>query len=283
MHQFSLSELLPTSTVPEGLLLVVLKSYFDAGNKADSQEYDVLSLAVVSATTDEWGPFETDWREMLLRHHADYLHTTDAISRENDFEGWTEDEVDSLLRDCARIASKHFIRLNSEYSPGRFGIYCFVVSIVLQDFVEVAKSNPEVPSDANQGCFRQAIGDTLQWATDKAACNEVHCFFDRGEPFYGYLVNLLESKKAKRDAWLLNAITAYTQAVSRKVPALQLADLLAWVQSHKREGWNPTWKQSLLRLPIWWEHYDSSNLHDINRAHQARWSTWKIPRRAATR
>jgi len=38
--------------------LVVLKSYFDAGNKADSREYDVLFLAALSATEDEWGPFE---------------------------------------------------------------------------------------------------------------------------------------------------------------------------------------------------------------------------------
>ncbi len=98
---------------PEGHLLVVLKSYFDGGNKADSSEYDVLSLAVGSGTSDEWGPFETDWREMLTRHHADYLHTTDAVARVNQYDDWTQDEADSFLRDCTRIVEKHFLRLNS--------------------------------------------------------------------------------------------------------------------------------------------------------------------------
>jgi hypothetical protein len=157
------------------------------------------------------------------------------------------------------------------------------VSIVLRDFIDFAKRNPDQPQDANQGCFRQAIADTLQWAKDKAACSEVHCFCDRGEPFHGYLVNLLESKKARNDAWLLNMITTRTEAESRRVPALQLADLFAWVQSHKDENWDPKWKKSMLRLPIWLEYYDKSNLHDINYAHQAAWTTWKIPKRAATK
>ncbi len=262
---------------------MVLKSYFDAGNKADSREYGVLSLAVLSATTDEWGPFELEWCDMLKRHHADYLHTTDAVARVSHYEGWTETEADGFLRDCARIATKHFIRLATEYDPGQFGIHCFTVSVVLRDFVDFAKRNPDEPQDANQGCFRQAIGNTLQWAKDKAACNEIHTFFDQGEPFYGYLVNLLESKKAKSDAWHLNMITERGEADSRREPALQLADLFAWVQSHKHEDWSPKWKKTILRLPIWWEHYDKSNLHDINPAHQATWNTWKVPKRAVTK
>jgi hypothetical protein len=51
--------------VPEGVMLVVLRSYFDAGNQADSREYDVLSLAVASGTLNEWGPFENEWGDML--------------------------------------------------------------------------------------------------------------------------------------------------------------------------------------------------------------------------
>jgi hypothetical protein len=213
------------------LLLVVMKSYFDGGNKADSEQYDVVSLAAASATSDEWDPFERDWREMLKRHHADYLHTTDAVSRVNHYDGWTETEADSFLRDCARIAAKHFIRLRTEYDRGEFGIYCFVVSIVLPDFVEHCQKNQSTPNtDANQGLFRQAIGDTLLWSGESFAnCDQIHCFFDRGEPFYGYLVNVLESKRASKDAWLLNKIQHRTESNSQLIPALQLADLFAWV------------------------------------------------------
>jgi len=276
--------MMPTNGhIPKGHLLVVLKSYFDGGNKADSREYDVLSLAVGSGTPDEWAPFERDWREMLKRHHADYSHTTDAVARKNHYDGWTEGEADSFLRDCVRIIESHFIRLNSEYGPGQFGLYCFVVSINLKDFVSHLQENPGTLRDANEGCFRQAIGDVLLWASNQADCDQIHCFFDQGEPFYGYLVNILESKKAKKDAPLLNRITARTEADSRHVPALQFADLFAWVESHKNETWNPDWKTRILRLPYRWEWLDVNNLNDVNHAHRAAWNTWKIPKRTATK
>jgi hypothetical protein len=276
--------MLPTNGPNLEGLFVILKSYFDGGNQADSREYDVISLAVGSGSSDEWTPFERDWREMLIRHHAGYLHTTDAVARVNQYAGWTEDKADSFLRDCARIVEKHFIRLNTEYGPGQFGLYCFVVSINLQDFVKHCEANPEASKNANEGCFRQAIGDVLLWSQDQAAaCEEIHCFFDQGEPFYGYLVNLMNSKQAKKDAWLLNKITSRTEANSRQVPALQFADLFAWVESHRDEPWNPDWKKRILRLPYWRERIDVNNLHDVNLAHRAAWNTWNIPKRAATK
>lgn len=261
---------------------MILRSYFDAGNQANSRQYDVVSLAVSSATTDEWGPFETDWRDMLKRHHVDYLHTTDAVARVNLYTGWSETKADSFLRDCVRIASKHFIRMPTEYDPGQFGLYCFVVSIDLKDFVTHAQGNPAALNDANEGCFRQAIADTIQWATDKAACDEVHCFFDQGEPFFGFLVNLLNSKQAKKEAWRLNMVTAKAKADSRHVPALQFSDLFAWVESHKNDSWNPEWKRKLLLLPYWREWIDKNNLHQVHPGNAA-WRTWKIPKRAATK
>ncbi len=264
--------------------MLVLRSFFDAGNKADSREYDVLSLAVASGTADEWGPFERDWREMLARHHADYLHTTDAVSRVNHYEGWTERQADSFLRDCARIISIHFIRLTTEYTPGQFGLYCFVVSIDLKDFVNHAQKNPEDINNANEGCFRQAISDVIEWSRDDAAaCEEIHCFFDQGEPFYGFLVNLLQSKQARKDSWLLDKITSRTETDSRITPALQFADMFAWVQSHRYDSWNPKWKSTILRLPYRWQWLDSNNLHSVNRPHQELWKTWKLPKRAATK
>lgn len=265
-------------------MFVVLRSYFDAGNKADSREYDFLSRAVASGTANEWGPFESDWRDMLRRHHADCLHTTDAVARVNDYDGWSVKQSDSFLRDCARIVSKHFIRRTTEYDPGQFGLYCFVVSIDLKAFVGYAKGNLEAIKDANEGCFRQAITDVLEWSRDNAAaCSEIHCFFDQGEPFYGFLVNLLQSNRARKDSWLLNKITSRTETDSRITLALQLADLFAWVQSHKNDPWNPGWKKTILRLPYRWQWVDASNVDKVHPVHQAIWKTWKIPKRAATR
>jgi hypothetical protein len=274
----SVADLSPTNLSDgEERLIVLLRSYFDGGNQADSTQYDFVSLAAASGTEDEWKPFERDWREMLLRHHAVYLHTTDAVSRVNDFKGWTEDEVDSFLRDATRIIEKHFIRLNTEYVAGKFGLFCFVVTIDLKDFVQRAKDNPGhslVATNANEACIRQAIGDVLGWGIHKAYCDQIHCIFDQGEPFYGYLVAMLNSKQARKDSEWLNKIVARTEADSRITPALQMADIFAWVESHKKDDWNPTWKQRILRLPYWREWWDKTNLHDVNVAHQAAWLRW---------
>lgn len=263
-------------------MFVILKSYFDAGNQADSRAYDILSLAVGSGTSKEWAPFERGWAEMLGRHHADYLHTTDAVSRVKHYKGWTEKQADSFLRDCARIIKKHFILLTTEYSVGEFGLYCIVVSIDLKDFVKHAKENPEI-ENANGGCFRQAIGNVLIWAKEFAACDEIYCFFDQGEPFYGFLVHLLQSKQALKDSWLLQRIKSRTETDSRLTPALQFADMFAWVQSHRYDPWNPAWKTTILNLPFRWEWVDASNLNAVNQAHQSAWKTWNVPKRAATK
>jgi hypothetical protein len=96
-------------------------------------------------------------------------------------------------------------------------------------------------------------------------------------------VNLLQSKQALKDSWLLNKITRRTETDSRLTPALQFADLFAWVESHKNDSWNPTWKQTILWLPYRWQWVDASNLHKVNHPNQAMWKTWKVPRRAATK
>ena len=33
---------------------MLLKTYFDGGNKADSSQYEILSLAAVSGTEEQW-------------------------------------------------------------------------------------------------------------------------------------------------------------------------------------------------------------------------------------
>jgi hypothetical protein len=165
----------------------------------------------------------------------------------------------------------------------QWSLYCFVVSIVLKDFVAHAESHPEAPQNANEGCIRQAIGDALVWCRDFAKCDQMRCFFDRGEPFHGYLKHMLESKKAKADAALLNLIQHASESNAALLPALQMADMFAWVENNKSEPWNPTWKKTILGLPYRWQRIDKSNIHDVNHAHQITWNTWKIPKRAKTK
>jgi len=279
---YKVSKICPRSR-RRGVRLVVLKSFFDGGNQADSRAYDVVSLAVVSGTKDEWKPFERDWRRVLDKHGADYLHTTDAVSRKGIYKGWKIDQADSFLRDCVRVACKHCARATIGDIPGKFALFPFVVSIVLKDFVERAKLESLASKNANEACLRQALGEVLLWSENQAACAQCQLFFDQGEPFYCHLCQLLQNKVAVKTAFLLSKITHRSESDMRSEPALQLADLYAWCQCNRNSEWNPVWKQKLLRSHFRWQWIDNSNIHDVNQDHQTEWLRWELPKRAATK
>jgi hypothetical protein len=262
---------------------VVLKSYFDGGNQADSRQYDVVSLASVSGTFEEWRPFEKDWKHVLRKHKVDYLHTTDAVSRQGIYEGWSEDQADRLLSDCSRVARKHCARATIDDVPGKFALFVFVVSIDLKDFVQEAKRDPKSCQNANEELMRQTLGETVLWSLDQAACDQCHYFFDQGEPFYGHLCQLLQNKEAMKTAHLMKKITFRTEADMRLVPALQLADLYAWAQCNRNDPWNPVWKEKLLRSHFRWQWIDKTNIRDVDTREQAEWLRWKLPKRAVTK
>jgi hypothetical protein len=261
---------------------VVLRTYFDAGNKADSAQYDILSLALIAGTAGLWKPFERDWKRALRRHKAAYLHTTDAVARKGIYKGWTEPQRDSFLLDLSRIGGKHGARATIGQVEGKYGLYCFVISIVLKDFIECAKSNPKASKNAEEACFRQSLWEILTWSEEQAASEECHCFFDRGEPFYGHLVHMLESKKALRGSPLLRKVTVRREADSRRTPALQLADLYAWCQSHRNAEWQPKWQKKLLNTHFRWNWIDKTNVNDINEDHQNEFLAWNLPKRKPT-
>jgi hypothetical protein len=278
-----LTDLLPISDIRRGLQIVVLKSFFDAGNKDESAQYEVLSLAVISGTGSDWKPFEREWKKTLKKHKAAYLHTTDAVARQGIYKGWSVRQRDAFLADLVRISGHHAARATFGDAIGRYGIFCFIVSVVLKDFIACAKVNPIASKNANEACLRQAIGEVLTWSEDQAACNECHCIFDQGEPFYGFLVHLLQTKKALQRAPLLRKITFRGEADSRRTPALQYADFYAWCQSHRNSKRKPKWQTKMLNTHFRWQWMDKTNLHDINTAHQTEFLTWNLPRRRPTR
>jgi hypothetical protein len=281
---FSLCDLWPNNDkIPKGTLLVVLRSYFDGGNQADSRVYNVVSLAVVSGTKNEWKPFEKDWKKVLRRHRADFLHTTDAVTRNGIYEGWDDDQVDEFLSDCSRVARQHCARVTIGDVPGKFGLYPFVVTIDLKDFVCQSQKDPEALQNADEGCMRQAVEEVLIWAREKANCDKCNFFFDQGEPYYGHLVQWLQNKKAREYAPAIEMIASHSQANMRWVPALQLADLYAWTQNNKHSSWNPKWKQKLLRSHFQWQWIDKNNIDRVRKDHAVAWKSFNLPRRAKTK
>jgi hypothetical protein len=283
MCQISIDDRSTANYSANSELIVILKSYFDAGNKADSSQFDVVSLAVVSATKDEWIPFEIAWRKMLKKHRLDYLHTTDAVAGQGIYKNLKAEEREYFLRDCVKIAAKYSARATIDSVPGKFGIFCFVVSIVLKDFIAEYKKNPLAGDNADQALFRQALGEVLLWSENQAACDTCHFFFDQGEPYYGHLRHLLDNKKAKEQAYLLNKVVQRSEANSRFFPPLQLADLYAWAQSRRNQKNQKTWQKKLLNTHFRWQWFDSKNVSDVNKAHQLAFRSWNLPKRAATK
>ena len=71
---------------------MLLKSYFDGGNEANSTQYDRITIATACGTNDQWKSFTEDWKLVLDKNDAPFLHTTDAVSLQKTFskdKGWT--------------------------------------------------------------------------------------------------------------------------------------------------------------------------------------------------
>ena len=159
----------------------------------------------------------------------------------------------------------------------------FVVTFNLKDFIEASQRLPNSPTNVNESCLRVALTDVLPWANDQASCDQCHFFFDQGEPFYGHLVQLLQSKRAVKDAHFLRKITHCGESNSRLVPALQLADLYAWCQSHRNSSWQPQWQTKLLKTHFRWKWLDKPDLTNVDHADQERFLSWNLPKRAPTK
>jgi hypothetical protein len=256
-----------------------LKTYFDASNKANSAEYDYLCLASVSGTEQLWTHFEAEWKAMLFHHCAPYLHTTDVLGHHGIYKRWRPQEVHDFLTDCVSVAKRHIALPVAPTSSGRFGLLPYVVSVSLKDLA-AANGRPGVALNANEICIRQSLHSCLDWGRLQAACDEYVLYFDRGEPFYGYTRNLMESKKAKRDAFLLNSISSVTELDMKHTPAMQLSDLYAWSVSHFDDKAKADWHRDIL-YPYSGEHIDLKTMEQ-NAIDPEIWPSWNIPPRRPT-
>jgi hypothetical protein len=161
--QFSLIDLMPVHIgISKEHLLVVLKSYFDGGNQADSSRYDVISLASISGTPNQWRAFERDWKAVLKTHNAPWLHTTDALTMNDPYtteNGWDKDKVQDFLSGCVGTIENHLVVPNIEdrTKEGKYGMFPHVVSIVLKDFIRARDTNPDMPRAVEELCATQSV------------------------------------------------------------------------------------------------------------------------------
>jgi hypothetical protein len=262
---------------------VIQRSYFDGANQADSTQYDYLTLASISGTKRLWRDFEREWRAVLTKHHADFLHVTDAIGFQRNFsreKGWNERKRDAFIRDCVKAYGRHVARpVSGRYPIGHFGLFSHTVTIPLKEYVRARNENPEVPKSANEICAAQSVNMVLDWAIKVVKVEHVELIFDQREPFKGHICDRAENPKVLRDLPGLSIIKAIREENMREIPALQAVDLLGWCVSHKAEQSQPVWQKKMLLHPWLEEIHGYDDLVNPMRLATDLARKWNLPRR----
>lgn len=288
--QLSLVDLSPINgPIPRGHLLVVLKSYFDAANQSDSTQYDVITLASVSGVPGQWRPFEREWKSVLKKHGAPYLHTTDVVSLANHpftkANGWDERRRDAFISDCASVLEDHTFRPRMRRLPnGKPGLVPHVYTVKLKDFVQATAANPDVPRSVDELCAVQSLA-RLDHIGQIMGAHFYQLYFDRNERFRGHIEDRRRNRKARQNlAPMIDRIQHCGESDMRDVPALQMADLYAWSFSHKSAVVRFEWQRRVLRQGWWIEEFmDYPKLIKIIPGVADVVRSWRLPQRRATR
>ena len=285
-HRISLSlaDLSPLNPPPEDHLLVVLKSYFDGSNQADSSEYDRIGIATVCGTSKQWKRFDTEWRKVLYKHHADYLHTTDAVSLQKNFskkKGWSDTRVDAFIGDCVSVIEKTITIPDGV--PGkrpRDGFFPVTLTIPFKDWLRAKETVPELPDTIEELCATESLAFALKWGKYiEAKKYELH--FDRGEPFYGHILDRWRHPKAKQDITVMKDVISVSEDNSMYVPALQMADLFAWC-INRNDTVSREWHRRLHSLRYWSALLDYTHLIKPQRWVLDKVASWGLPHRRSS-
>jgi len=263
---------------------VVLKSYFDGSNHADSSEYDRMSIATVCGTSKQWKRFDADWRKVLHRHRIDYLHTTDAVSLRKGFakeKGWSKKRVDAFIGDCVDVIERQITIPDGV--PGRrarIGLYPVTLTIPFDDWVRAKKAVPTLPATIEEACATSSVSFAFKWGRHIGA-KKYELYFDRGEKFYGHIYDRWQQPKPRKGIEIMEDVLTVVPANSRDVPALQMADLFAWSINRANQE-TREWHKRLHRLPVWNPLLDYDHLiHPLHeRLEQV--ASWKLPRRKSS-
>lgn len=269
---------------------MLVKAYFDGGNQPDSTQYDTVTLATIVGRMTELKPFERDWKAVLKKHNAPYLHTTDAMTFNNDFarsNGWNETRRDAFLEDCAKLFVDSIIKLVDPKEPVAIALAPYTMTIVLKDFKRVQTEFPRGLQDATEALAIHSVAHALD-CCDKFKAHFLQLYFDQNEPFMGHIKDRLRNRKFRRDSrdkdeFDPDRIVHIGEADMRRVPALQAADLLAYCVGHSTDV-RFSWQKAVLDRHRFKEWFDYSVLSQIDQDHYDRISLrFKFPRRKPTR
>jgi len=185
-----------------------------------------MTLGGIAGPASIWCPVERNWIKALGELRIDEWHTVDAIARTGEFAGWTEKDI-----------SRAFAQLFNVLSPFRFsGLTAYVCSVRLNDYDRLKDERKGDLKEPEAICVDFCVGG-LQLA-EVLHLPFIQLFFDEDENFMNKISRVWQNAKKARRGWA-HQIAGITVANSAYTPAIQIADLVAWI-FHRCHSTTPT-------------------------------------------
>ena len=280
--QFSVTDLSALNNISGEHIFVLLKGYFDGGNKVDSRTNKTATLAFVTGRPDALKRLEKAWQSNLLKHRAEYLSTTDAAALGGIYKtGWSAARRDDFLFDCVDLIKK-----STEGGLSTYGLGLFSVTIDLKAFKAAYMAQPNLPHDATVVLASQAFAKLLEVGNVLDA-HFLELLFDQNEPFRGHICDRIRNPKyiremARNKMDIKRRIIVGPEVDMRDASVLQAADLLAW-SVNRRNAIKFEWQLAMLGIPAESELIDGGALQKPNALAMDLVKYCNFPRRAATK
>ena len=221
-------------------MVVSINAYHDGSGKDDDPGARFLSLAGFCSSGDSWNAIEDNMRSVLVKHGAPtysghpYIHMSEAfLKNRGAFAGWSVDRLSLLVMELFSLI------------PADLQFSCCTV-----DLAEFERAKPRLlgVKSAAQACTEWCFAKLripADVATDESAV--VSLYYDCNEPFLRHVDKHWRSvPENKRRGWKRQVASISTVANARLVPAMQLADVAAWVTNrHFSTGDMDNWWLSL--------------------------------------
>jgi hypothetical protein len=206
---------------------------------------------------------------------AEYLHTTDALAKQENFDGWDDRRVELLLDDCVTVIER-CASVRSGRKLTFTGLRPATITVVLKDFKRASAEIQNLGS-VEHVCAVQAAVCCLRYGK-MMGFDKFQFYFDQNEPFLGHIRDRINNRKSRVSGpdWKLIVHTGASDM--RRIPALQAADILAWPVNHKDQI-RGNWQRRLLEIDRDKQWLDYSELMYCDRDIAKSVAAFRLPRR----
>jgi hypothetical protein len=223
-------------------ILMPLRAYYDASGKPDLTT-GFVTLSGISASDTVWPEFERDWGSVLADHPSiSELHTTDAMSLNEEFEGWSRADVRKLLVKFFNVLGKYRAH----------HVEAFSCTLNLSDYWKAKRNIPSLRPPESI-CVDFCTGGITLPLEDAGKRKCVIFYFDRGDKFMHRINSVWERNKKVKVGWP-RQVAAIVPVNSAEVLPVQAADMYAWFVNQYHISGTHEWAYFSLRMVL--EHFE---------------------------